>query len=706
VDDALELVLGKLDGVRQHAGYWMARCPAHDDDKASLSVARGTEQPVVLKCHAGCDQGLILDAVGLTLADISKPREQDDGEWTPFGNAIDVYDYEDEFGKLLYQVLRTADKQFPQRRPDAAKRSGWNWSLKGVRRVPYRLPKVIAAAADGRVIYITEGEKDVKAVEAAGGVATTSPGGAGKWRDDYDAHFAGANVVIVADADEPGRRHAADIERHLQPVAETVRIVEAAHGKDAADHLSAGHSLAELLSTDAPAVTSEAADPLPDEPKTELGYARRLIAVYGDRLRYIPVWRRWLVWDGARWAHDTTGQSARWMKAIARRITADALAIEDEQKRRSALSLARRGESSAGVAGALTLAGTEDGIAVTPEDLDADPQLLNCRNGTLDLRNGELRDHDPGDLLTKMTGAAFDPAATGAAFSAFLDRVQPEPGMRAYLARLIGHALEGRVLEHILPIFHGDGANGKGTFTGAILAALGDYADAADPELLNARTFEAHPTGVADLFGLRLAILHESDAGRRLAEGTVKRLTGGDRLKARRMREDFWHFEPSHTFVLLTNHKPVVTGQDEGIWRRLRLVPWDVVIPPDERDDHLGGHLRRESDHVLAWLIRGYQDWREHGFADPEQVTEATAAYRAGSDDLGRFLDQQCVTGPNFHVRSSELFAAWAKWCTTEGAVAGTNKAFTESLQNRGYDTRRSRVGVVWDGIGLTDEGA
>lgn len=446
-------------------------------------------------------------------------------------------------------------------------------------------------------------------------------------------------------------------------------------------------------------------DPLPHEPKTELGYARRLIEVYGDRLRYVPAWRRWLVWDGKRWAHDATGQPARWMKSVARRVTADALAIEQEQERKAALSLARRGESSAGVSGALTLAGTEEGIVVTPDDLDADPHLLNCANGTLDLRTGELRPHDPADLLTKMAGAALDPDAPGGAFGSFLARVQPDPKMRAYLARLVGHALEGRVVEHILPIFHGDGANGKGTFISAVLAALGDYADAADPELLNARSFDAHPTGVADLFGLRLAVLHESDDGRRLAEGTVKRLTGGDRLKARRMREDFWHFEPSHTFVMLTNHKPVVSGQDEGIWRRLRLVPWDVVVPAEERDERLGDRLRLESDHVLTWIVSGYQDWREHGFGEPDRVTAATAAYRADSDALGRFVEQMCITGPNFHVRSSELYAVWAKWCAAEGIESGTNKAFTGSLQNRGYDTRRSNVGAVWDGIGLQAEG-
>jgi putative DNA primase/helicase len=168
------------------------------------------------------------------------------------------------------------------------------------------------------------------------------------------------------------------------------------------------------------------------------------------------------------------------------------------------VNLARRGESAAGVAGALTLAGTEEGIVVTPDDLDADPFLLNCANGILDLRTGELEPHDLARLLTKMTGAAYEPDAAGPQFRKFLERVQPDEQMRGYLARLLGHALEGRVVEHIMPIFYGAGANGKGTLITAVLAALGDYADAADPELLTARMFDAHPTGTAELFGLRL----------------------------------------------------------------------------------------------------------------------------------------------------------------------------------------------------------
>jgi putative DNA primase/helicase len=445
-------------------------------------------------------------------------------------------------------------------------------------------------------------------------------------------------------------------------------------------------------------------DPLPDEPHTELGYARRLVHVYGDRLRYVPAWRRWLTWDGRRWAHDSTGQAARWMKSVARRITSDALAIEDDRQRQQAMNLARRGESSAGVAGALTLAGTENEVVVTPDDLDADPFLLNCPNGTLDLRTGELREHDPADLITKVTAGAYDPAANGPVFGEFLARVQPDEAMRDYLARLVGHGLVGQVVEHLLQIHCGEGANGKSTFINSITAALGDYAAPADPELLTARTFDAHPTGVADLFGLRLAILHEADKGRRLAEGTVKRLTGGDRIKARRMREDFWSFEPSHTFVMLTNHKPVITGTDEGIWRRIRLIPWEVVIPPEERDEHLGDKLALELDYVVTLLVNGCLGWREHGLCDPAAVTKATSAYRAESDALGRFLDEKCMTGPMFIVKSSELFTAWSKWCLDQGEDPGTQTAFSTALTNKGFDKKATSAANFWKGIGLSDE--
>jgi putative DNA primase/helicase len=301
-------------------------------------------------------------------------------------------------------------------------------------------------------------------------------------------------------------------------------------------------------------------------------------------------------------------------------------------------------------------------------------------------------------------GAAYDPDAQAPEFVAFLQRVQPNEKMRDFLARLFGHALLGKVVEHILAILYGIGANGKTTLIEVVSRVFGDYARPADPGLLVDRG-EVHPTGTAALFGLRLAVTHETDAGRRLAEATVKRLTGGDKITARRMHENFWDFDPSHSIVMHTNHKPVVRGTDEGIWRRLRFVPFDVVIPEDERDGKLPERLALEADGILAWLVDGYRQWQDRGLAEPEQVMTATDAFGGESDMLGLFLAEQCMTSPQGHVRSSELFAAWAAWCKRENVDAGTHTAFSRDLISRGFDKRHTDVGNVWQGIGLhTDE--
>lgn len=445
-----------------------------------------------------------------------------------------------------------------------------------------------------------------------------------------------------------------------------------------------------------------ATDPMPDEPWTQLGYAHRLVEVYGDRLRYVPAWKRWLTWDGRRWAHDETGHAHRLAKLTARNQTDYVLYSDDAAIRKEFFPIAEKGESNAFVNGVLALTATDSRVAVRHDDLDANPFLLNCANGTIDLRTGQMHRHDPADRLTKITGAPCDPGASGEAFTAFMERVQPDPGMRSFLARLLGHALEGRVTEHILPIFYGAGANGKSTLAEAVAAALGDYAGAADPGLLTARTFDAHPTGVADLCGLRLARIDEGDKGRHLGEGTVKRLTGGDMLKARRMREDFWSFRPSHTFLMLSNWKPVISGTDEGIWRRIRLVPWDVVIPPEERDLGFGDRLTAELGHILAWLVAGYADWKAHGMGEPEAVTAATSEYRGESDPLARFIAERCMrTG---EVKSGDLYAEFCKWCAQEGEEAGSSVAFSHALEKKGFDKYRANAGMFWKGLSLYAE--
>ena len=347
--------------------------------------------------------------------------------------------------------------------------------------------------------------------------------------------------------------------------------------------------------------------------------------------------------------------------------------------------MARRGESSACRRRARSpWPAPRPRIVVTPDDLDADPFLLNCANGTLDLRTGELRDARSRPTCSpRSTGAAYHPDAAGAEFAKFL---AARPARRRRCAPTwpgsLGHGLEGRVTEHILPIFYGAGANGKSTLhrrgrRRARRLRRRRPTRSCSPPGRSTRTRPAPPTCSA----LRLAILHETDQGRRLAEGTVKRLTGGDRIKARRMREDFWSFEPSHTFVMLTNHKPVISGTDEGdLARGSGWCPWDVRDPRGRTRRGPRRQARLELDAVL-----GLPRPRLPGLArarprtTPSRSTAATEAYRAESDALGRFIDQRCLTGHGT-VRSSELFAAWSKWCAGEGEDPGTQTAFSTEL--------------------------
>jgi hypothetical protein len=235
----LDELLARLDRVKRAGDGWMARCPAHEDGTPSLSITEGDDGRVLLKCHAGCATEEIVSALGLSLSDLFEKTR--DGT----SRIVETYDYVDEQGALLFQVVRKEPKSFPQRRPDG--RGGWIWKLGRTRRVLYRLPAVLEAVAAGKTIYVVEGEKDVHALEVAGHVATCNPMGEGKWRAQYGTPLRGANVIVVQDKDDVGRKHAAEVVEALQGIAATVQLVESLEGKDAADHLAAGHTVDEFV---------------------------------------------------------------------------------------------------------------------------------------------------------------------------------------------------------------------------------------------------------------------------------------------------------------------------------------------------------------------------------------------------------------------------------------------------------------------------
>ncbi|WP_202378191.1 DNA primase family protein [Mycobacterium paraintracellulare] len=424
--------------------------------------------------------------------------------------------------------------------------------------------------------------------------------------------------------------------------------------------------------------------------------AYRLRAAYRDRLLHVHG-LGWHSWDGTRWAADDTGTAKRAVLDVLRCSLADSLG--DKQLQQDV----RRCESDSGINGVLGIASALIPFAATVRDLDADPYLLNTANGTLDLRTLTMSPHRPADRITKVCRGAYRPDAESPLWTSFLARVLPDADVRGFLHRLVGVGLLGAVREHVLPILTGVGANGKGTFYEAVLHALGDYASTAEPDLFMHRE-GAHPTGEMDLMGRRLVVVSESERNRRLAEATMKRLTGGDPIRARRMRQDFVQFDPSHLPMLITNHLPKVSGDDAAVWRRLRVVPFDVVIPEYERDGDLGERLQLEADGILGWAIAGWRDYNDRGSLDePSAVLAATDAYQVASDAVRRFIDEECVvSSPALKATTSQLHEAFERWRVRDGAEPMSQRSFGLSLDRHGYTADKAVHGKRWrTGIAL-----
>ncbi len=431
---------------------------------------------------------------------------------------------------------------------------------------------------------------------------------------------------------------------------------------------------------------------------TDLGNARRLVFELSSELRFCHTNGKWYVWDGQRWALDETAEVMRFAKLTALDILTEAAKIEDNDKCKELVKHAMRSQSEPKLRAMLKLAESELGIPVLLEEFDCDPFLLNVKNGTIDLRTGELKPHRRDDLITRIIKVPYDPSATCPVWDRFLFQVLGgSTSLVEFLCRAVGYSLTGDTREHVLFFLHGAGANGKSTMLNVLLSLLGAYGKQVEPDLLLVRHGDAHPTGLADLEGARLAVAMEIEDGRRLAESLVKQITGGDRLTARKMRQDFREFWPTHKTWLGANHKPNVKGTDNAIWRRIHLIPFNVTISRGEQDQSLPAKLKEEFPGILAWAVRGCLEWAANGLGIPDEVAEATAAYRAEEDILAGFLSEHCSIEPSAKVGSTELVEAYRKW-------SGTNisqKALAPRLRERGFERIKTRSGVRWRGLRL-----
>jgi putative DNA primase/helicase len=422
--------------------------------------------------------------------------------------------------------------------------------------------------------------------------------------------------------------------------------------------------------------------------------AYRLALRYNNRLMHVHQ-LGWYHWDGKRWAEDMEGHAKRAVLDILRRALTESFDNDSmsEDAKKWLRQDVHKCESATGINGVLAIAAALEPFAATVERLDEDPYLLNCVNGTLDLRTMELRKHQPSDRITKITNAAWDAKATSGIWDGFITRILPNVAVRQFVQRYLGTSLCGRVIEHKLAIFTGEGRNGKGVLYGAVINALGDYADAAEPDLFTHRD-GAHPTGEMDLLGKRFVVVSENDKGMRLGEAKVKKLTGGDPIKARKMRQDFVSFDPSHTPVLVTNFLPKVSGDDPALWARLRVVPFEVVIPEDEQDKHLGEKLELEDTAVLTYLIQGWVMYQAMGLAEPDEVLVATDNYQRDSNAVKRFVDECCLTGPHYHEKVADIWARWCDWVKDDGGEQLAKRTLMNALDKMGFKDGRGAHGV------------
>ena len=700
-ETALEKILSRLEPEDKRDGQYQAHCPAHDDQRASLSI-KETEPggKVLLHCHAGCDYFGILQAMDLSESELYGTK----GNGPKHASSkiiVATYDYVDEEGRLKYQVVRFEPKGFAQRHPDG--KGGWKWDLKGMKKVPYRLPEVIKGIEEGKPIIIVEGEKDADNLAKLGLTATTNSGGAGKWDADHSKWLGGAEVVILPDNDVPGRKHAKEVSESLKDIARSVKIIRLpglpAKG-DVSDWIEEGGTAQDLI-----VLISKADECEQDEEQaggdplgcSDLGNARRFARKFSGKVKYCNEWGTWLIYDGKRWAADKKLQIEDMAKSIPIDIykeVADLIMPDDRVK----LSKhAHRSESAYSIKELLKLAASDPSIAVTHEVFDADSMLINVLNGAVNLNTGELEAHSPELLMTKLAPVTYSPEATSEAWESFIRTVTGgDEELIRFLQKAVGYSLTGNTSDDVLFFVYGPTATGKSTFLEAIKATLGGYAKTADFEsFLKLQSGGGPRDDIAILEGARMVVGVEVDEGKRLAEGLIKKLTGGDTIACRPLYKSTIEFLPVMKLWLAANHKPKVSAEDSAMWRRIRILPFDKTIPEEKRDPSLKAKLKDTTEigpAILAWAVKGCLLWRQEGLKPPKVVKEASEEYRKSQDIIGEFIEDQVEACEGERLSRKSVFKAYKQWCEENGERPVSQSVLTLKLKEQGWrDAPRGR---------------
>lgn len=426
-------------------------------------------------------------------------------------------------------------------------------------------------------------------------------------------------------------------------------------------------------------------------PLTELGNAERVVHLHKDEIKYSPE-RGWLLWDGTRWVEDSSNHIEIIVARTLRGIYHEAFRTKDEDLKEATLKWARRCESRN--IRINTVADVRPHVSVSNDELDTGAYMINVNNGIVDLETGKLLDHDPAHLITKLAPVDYDPQATAPRWRRFLEEVFITDDGKAdlevihFMQKAIGYSLSGSIEEEVIFFLTGSGGNGKSKFLEAIQNMLGDYA-----KQTNANTFikkqndNSINNDIARLDKARFVSAIESEQGQQLAESLVKQLTGGDKIAARFLRKEFFEFRPEFKIFFSTNHKPIIRGTDDGIWRRIRLIPFNARFEGENRDTRLSEKLEKEAAGIFNWAVEGFKLWKKEGLKPPKSIDVATQAYRDDMDILKPFIEECCIIHKNAKIEGKILFEAYQTYCFSSGEVAiRGNRTFYRILRTQGYE--------------------
>ncbi|MGC5804174.1 phage/plasmid primase, P4 family [Ralstonia pseudosolanacearum] len=683
--DSLEIV---LDGEK--AGLWTDRATGDGGDvfaviAGTLGVDVQAEFPKVLARAA--------DLLGLVSTQPVR-RKRRVPPTDDLGPETAKWDYLDAAGRLIGVVYRYD--------PPGRGKEFRPWDAKRRKMAPpdprplYNQPGLATATQ----VVLVEGEKCAQALIDAGIVATTAMHGANAPVEKTDwSPLAGKAVLIWPDRDKPGWEYADRASQAiLQTGALSVAILlppdDKPEGWDAADAIEDGFDVGGYLAAGARVpVVPEVDDTVSADVlegvdwETEDGLATAFTRRYGDDWRYCSLWGKWLVWTGVRWNPDQLLYVTHLSRGICR-----AAALKAETPRQKA-KLA----SSSTIASVEKIARSDPKHAATADEWDADVWALNTPGGVVDLRTGNLRAHRREDRMTKVT-TATPRGRSGEGCPAWLAFISDITGgnteLAAYLQRVVGYCLTGVTSEHALFFLYGTGANGKSVFLNVLATILGDYAANAPMDTFMEARGDRHPTELAGLRGARLVSSIETEQGRRWNESKVKAITGGDKVSARFMRQDFFDYLPQFKLAVAGNHKPSIRNVDEAMKRRLHLIPFTVTVPPERRDGRLTEKLLKERDGILAWAIEGCLAWQRQRLDPPACVLSATEEYFDEEDAIGDFLDEEAQCHPHARVAVADVFLRWQEWAGRRGEYVGTSRWLAQQLANRGFERTRLHGGV------------